>query len=46
MATFVNEDGLPQSLRKGYETRVIVARGGGKYTLYYLPEEDQMEEFT
>ena len=22
------------------------ARGGGKYTLNYLPEEDQMEEFS
>ena len=46
MATFVNEDDLPQSPRKGYDTRVIVARGGGKYTLNYLPEEDQMEEFS
>lgn len=46
MATFVNEDGLPQSPRKGYDTRVIVARGSGKYTLNYLPEEDQMEEFS
>ena len=28
MATFVNEDDLPQSRRKGNDTRVIVARGG------------------
>ena len=39
MATFVDEDHLPQSPRKGQETRVIVARGG-KYTFCYIPEED------
>ncbi|XP_022808531.1 kelch-like protein 2 [Stylophora pistillata] len=40
MAVFVDEDHLPQSPRKGLETRVIVARGG-KYTFCYIPEEDQ-----
>ena len=39
MATFVDEDHLLQSPRKGQETRVIVARGG-KYTFCYIPEED------
>ena len=39
IATFVDEDHLPQSPRKGLETRVIVARGG-KYTFFYIPEED------
>ena len=40
IATFADEDHLPQSPRKGLETRVIVARGG-KYTFCYIPEEDQ-----
>ena len=40
MATFVNEDVLPQSPRKGLDTHVIVVRGG-KYTFCYIPEEDQ-----
>ena len=39
MATFEDEDHLPQLPRKGHETRVIVARGG-KYTFCYIPEED------
>ena len=39
MATFLDEDHLLQSPRKGQETRVIVARGG-KYTFCYIPEED------
>ena len=39
MATFLDEDHLLQSPRKGQETRVIVARGG-KYTLCYIPEEN------
>ena len=39
MATFVDEDHLPQLPRKGQETRVIVARGG-KYTFCYIPEEN------
>ena len=39
MATFVDEDHLPQLPRKGQETRVIVARGG-MYTFCYIPEED------
>ena len=38
MATFLDEDHLLQSPRKGQETRVIVARGG-KYTFCYIPEE-------
>ena len=40
IATFADEDHLPQSPRKGLETRVIVARGG-KYTFCYIPKEDQ-----
>ena len=40
MATFTSEDDLPQSPRKGLETRVILARGG-KYTIFYLPEKNQ-----
>ena len=40
IATFADEDHLPQLPRKGQETRVIVARGG-KYTFCYIPEEDQ-----
>ena len=40
MATFASEDDLPQSPRKGLETRVILACGG-KFTFCYLPEEDQ-----
>ena len=32
MATLVNKDDLPQSSKKGHDTRVTVARGG-KYTL-------------
>ena len=39
MATFLDEDHLLQSPRKGQEIRVIVARGG-KYTFCYIPEED------
>ena len=39
MATFLDEDHLLQSPRKGQETRVIVARGG-KYTFCYIPEEN------
>ena len=34
------DGGLPQSPRKGLETRAIVACGG-KYTLCYLPEKDE-----
>ena len=40
MATFTSDDDLPQSPRKGLETRVILARGG-KFTFCYLPEKDQ-----
>ena len=39
MATFVDEDHLPQLPRKGQETRVIVARGG-KNCFCYFPEEN------
>ncbi|PFX13856.1 Kelch-like protein 3 [Stylophora pistillata] len=39
MATFVDEDDLSKSPRKGYDARVITARGG-MYTFCYLPEED------
>ena len=38
--SFTCEGDLPQSPRKGLETRAIVACGG-KYTLCYLPEEDK-----
>ena len=41
LATFAPEDDdLPQSPRKGLETRAIVACGG-KYTFCYLPEKDK-----
>ena len=40
MATFASEEDLPQSPRKGLETRVILACGG-KFTFCYLPEENQ-----
>ena len=40
MATFTSEDDLPQSPRKGLETRVILACGG-KFTFCYLPEKNQ-----
>ena len=41
LTTFATEDDdLPQSPRKGLETRAIVARGG-KYTFCYLPEKDE-----
>ena len=40
MATFASEDDLPQSPRKGLETRVILACGG-KFTFCYLPEKNQ-----
>jgi len=36
----LSEENFPQSPRKGFETRVIVACGG-KYTLCYLPEKDE-----
>ena len=39
MAAFVDDDDLPQSPRKGHDTRVIVVRGG-KHTCCYLPGED------
>ena len=40
LTSFTCEGGLPQSPRKGLETRAIVACGG-KYTLCYLPEKDE-----
>ena len=45
IATFADEDHLPQSPRKGLETRVIVARGG-KYTFCYIPKEDQWKRLS
>ncbi|XP_022799743.1 kelch-like protein 31 [Stylophora pistillata] len=39
MATFSDEDDLSKSPRKGYDARVVTARGG-MYTFCYLPEED------
>ena len=40
LTKFSSEESLPQSPRKGLETRAIVACGG-KYTLCYLPEKDE-----
>ena len=40
LTTFASENDVPQSPRKGLETRAIVACGG-KYTLCYLPEKDE-----
>ena len=40
MATFRNGDDLPQSPRKGMETRVILACGG-KFTFCFIPEKNQ-----
>ena len=40
LTSFTCEAGLPQSPRKGLESRTIVACGG-KYTLCYLPEKDE-----
>ena len=40
MATFTNEDDLPQSPRKGMGTRVILACGG-KFTFCFIPEKNQ-----
>ena len=40
LTSFTCEGDLPQSPRKGLETRAIVACGG-KYTLCYLPEKDE-----
>jgi len=40
LTSFTCEGDLPQSPRKGLETRAIVACGG-KYTFCYLPEEDE-----
>ena len=39
MATFTIEDDLPQSPRKGLETRYLAC--GGKFTFCYLPEKNQ-----
>ena len=43
--TSENNNDLPQSPRKGLETRVIVARGG-KYTLCYLPEKNEWKRLS
>ena len=40
MATFASEDDLPQTPRKGLETRVILACGG-KFTFCFIPEKNQ-----
>ena len=40
LTTFANEDDLPQSPRKGLETRAIVACGG-KCAFCYIPEKDE-----
>ena len=40
LTSFTCEGDLPQSPRKGLETRAIVACGG-KYTFCYLPEKDE-----
>ena len=40
LTSFTCEAGLPQTPRKGLESRTIVACGG-KYTLCYLPEKDE-----
>ena len=40
LSSFTCEEDLPQSPRKGLETRAIVACGG-KYTFCYLPEKDE-----
>ena len=40
LTSFTCEGDLPQSPRKGLESRAIVACGG-KYTLCYLPEKDE-----
>ena len=40
MATFTNEDDLPQSPRKGMGTRIILACGG-KFTFCFIPEKNQ-----
>ena len=40
LTSFTREGDLPQSPRKGLETRAIVACGG-KYTFCYLPEKDE-----
>ena len=40
MATFASEDDLPQTPRKGLETRVILACGG-RFTFCFLPEKNQ-----
>ena len=40
LTSFTFEGDLPQSPRKGLETRAIVACGG-KYTFCYLPEKDE-----
>ena len=40
LTSFTSENELPQSPRKGIETRAIVACGG-KYTFCYFPEKDE-----
>ena len=45
LTSFTCEGDLPQSPRKGLETRAIVACGG-KYTFCYLPEKDEWKRLT
>ena len=40
LTAFPEEENVPQSSRRGLETRAIVACGG-KYTFCYLPEKDE-----
>ena len=45
LTSFTCDRDLPQSPRKGLETRAIVACGG-KYTFCYLPEKDEWKRLT
>ena len=45
LTSFTCEGDLPQSPRKGLETRAIVVCGG-KYTFCYLPEKDEWKRLT
>ena len=45
LTSFSCEGDLPQSPRKGLETRAIVVCGG-KYTFCYLPEKDEWKRLT
>ncbi|KAJ7358817.1 Kelch-like member 33 [Desmophyllum pertusum] len=45
LTSFASENDLPQSPRKGLETRAIVTCGG-KYTFCYLPEKDEWKRLS